>query len=206
MSLHIPASFAVPGIAIPACAAILVIGVWSLTLERINYERAEEIAAAQQANASIALAYEERTARLFAAGRFSADAFAAFGDELQLGAATAVELIGLDGKVLARRAADEPAPGRDLRESTLLQAALAAPRGSLVSVQGIPQYISYRVLAGQPMLVAVATSVQHTLRAFHARETEYQRTAWIATALILLLAAALFVAWLFERSRDEQFR
>jgi diguanylate cyclase (GGDEF)-like protein/PAS domain S-box-containing protein len=205
VSLHIPASFAVPGIAIPACAAALIVALWSVTLERIGYERADEIAAAQRANASIALAYAERSARLRASGGLSPESFAAFGDELDLGDATEVELIGLDGHLYARRAADRVQEST-VTDTALLQAARQAPYGSLVSAQGVPRYISYRVLREHPMLVAVATSVQHTLRAFRAREREYLRHAWIASALIGLLGTGLFVAWLFERSRDEQFR
>jgi diguanylate cyclase (GGDEF)-like protein/PAS domain S-box-containing protein len=205
MSFHIPASFAVPGIAVPACAAALIAAVWSVTLERIGYERAEEITAVQRANASVALAYAERSSRLRASGRLSPESFAAFGDELELGAATEVELIGLDGRLYARRAADH-APGSGVAETAVVQAAREAPHGSLVSAQGVPRYISYRVLRDYPMLVAVATSVQHTLRAFHARERDYVRNAWIASVLIGLLGAGVFVAWLLERSRDEQFR
>jgi len=131
--------------------------------------------------------------------------FAAFGDQLSLGAATTVELIGMDGKVHARRSADGGVAAYR-SDSALLQAAHAWPHGTLVLAEGTPHYVAYRVLPGRPLLIAVSTSVERALLAFRARERQYLRNAWIASGLIVLFATGLFVALLRERARDEQFR
>jgi len=205
VSLHVPKAFAGPGLAVPALAAALVLGVWAATFERIGFERGEEVEAAQQSNAAAALAYEERTLRALATGEAVAKHFAAFGDQLSLGAATTVELIGMDGKVHARRSADGGVAAYR-SDSALLQAAHAWPHGTLVLAEGTPHYVAYRVLPGRPLLIAVSTSVERALLAFRARERQYLRNAWIASGLIVLFATGLFVALLRERARDEQFR
>src|SRR5262249_28744114 len=129
--------------------------------------------------------------------------FAAFGDHLGLGAATTVELIALDGRVLARRSAGG-GPDRYPADSALLQAARAWPQGSLVLAEGTPRYVSYRTLPGRPLVVAVSTSVNRALLAFYGREEQYLRNAWVATVLVLLFGIGLFVALLRERAAAER--
>jgi diguanylate cyclase (GGDEF)-like protein/PAS domain S-box-containing protein len=202
--MHIPRRFAAPGIAIAAFAVLAVGAIWVMTLERISHERAQEVAEARQANAAAALAYEQFTLRSLTAPDF-AQRFAAFGDELELGAATTVELVGLDGTVHARRSTEQ-SPPRDIRGSLLLEAAAQAPHGSFVSIDGVPRFVSYRKVPGAPRVVAVSTSIERALLAFRERERGYLRNGWIASGAVLLLAAGLFVVWLRERAADEQLR
>src|ERR1051325_9841715 len=99
--MHIPKAFTGSGLAVLGLTGALIIAVWAFTFERIGYELGEEVDAAQGTNAAAAVAYEERTLRELAAGGSGlAGRFASFGDNLGLGAATMVELIGMDGRVL----------------------------------------------------------------------------------------------------------
>jgi diguanylate cyclase (GGDEF)-like protein len=206
--MRLPKAFTGTGLAVIGLTGALVFGAWAFTLERIGYERGEEVDAAQRANAAAAIAYEERTLRELGAGKTAggkglAERFAAFGDHLGLGAATTVELIAMDGRVLARRSADG-GPDAYPVDGALLEAARAWPQGSLVLAEGTPRYVSYRTLPGRPLVVAVSTSVNRALLVFRAREEQYLRNAWIATVLVLLFGIGLFVALLRERAGAER--
>ncbi|HYL88684.1 MAG TPA: EAL domain-containing protein, partial [Burkholderiales bacterium] len=206
MALHIPRRFAGPGIAIAAFAVALVAAIWVVTLERISHDRAREVADAQQANAAVAIAYEQFTLRSLAAPAADfAERFASFGDALDLGAASTVELVALDGTVVARRSAEAADP-QSLKGSMLLEAAAQSPRGSFVVAERTPRYVSYRAVPGRALIIAVSTSLERALLAYRERERDYLRNGWIGSGLVLLLAAGLFVVWLRERSADEQLR
>jgi len=116
-----------------------------------------------------------------------------------------VELVALDGRVHARRSADRALPD-DRKGSALLDYAAQAPRGSFVTLQGVPNYVSYRRLPDAPLVVAVSTSLERALLAFRERERGYLANGWMASAVVLALAAGLFAVWLRERAADEQLR
>ena len=206
MALHIPRRFTGPGIAIAVFAVMMVGAIWVVTLERISHDRAREVEEAQHDNAAVALAYEQFTLRTLSAPPADfAERFAAFGDALELGAATTVELVALDGTVVARRSAEAVDP-KSLKGSMLLDAAAQSPRGGFVVAERLPRYVSYRALPGHQLIIAVSTSAERALLAYREREREYMRNGWIASVIVALLATGLFIVWLRERSADEQLR
>jgi len=106
------------------------------------------------------------------------------------------------------RASVLPLAARGPGESALLSAARAARAGSLVTsgADGIPRYLSYRVLEEFPLLVAIDTGVEETLAPFRDRQKSYVRNAWLATLAVLLFAASLIAAWVILDRSGEQFR
>jgi diguanylate cyclase (GGDEF)-like protein/PAS domain S-box-containing protein len=114
-----------------------------------------------------------------------------------LGRGGLVQLVGLDGVSLARRASDHPTFGDDMHESTLMKHSRVAASGSFVGLgrmDGIPRYVSYRTLVDYPVVVAVGTSVDETLAEFTERARKYYLLAQIVSAALALFAVILVAA------------
>ena len=210
-----------PAIAIAAFCALLIAGVAGVTLERISYERGEAVREATRLNSNLAAALEAHVLRSLHAARLApgrpdgaiAGALApenllSFAPGLDLGRTGLFEIAGLDGRVHARFSGGAFSAGQTLSESALLSAARESRQGSLVGsdADGTSRYLSYRVLEGYPLVVAVGTGVDETLARYRASERGYVRTAWLVTIGILLFAASLITAWVVLDRSDERFR
>lgn len=120
--------------------------------------------------------------------------FAAFYRHINLGRDGMVVLVGRDGIVRARQAAQDRSVGHDLKSSPLFESAARSPVGSFVSpgrVDGVPRFISYRTLVDFPLLVVVGTSTEEALAQFRVRELAYYTGMSLGTLLVLLLGLVL---------------
>ncbi|HEY6966305.1 MAG TPA: EAL domain-containing protein [Burkholderiales bacterium] len=202
----------VPVLAIAGFCALLIAGVAALTLERISYERGDAVREAVRLNSIVARTLEAHVLRVLQGGAaprvVAPDDLLSFAPGLDLGRGGLVEVSGMDGHVHARLADGALSGASAPMDGAVLQAAREKREGSLVSTgaDGASRYLSYRVLEGHPLLVAVGTGVDETLAQFRARERGYVRNAWLVTAAILLFAASLISAWVILDRSDEQFR
>ncbi|HVP08392.1 MAG TPA: EAL domain-containing protein [Burkholderiales bacterium] len=201
-----------PAIAIAAFCALLIAGVAALTQERISYERGDAVREATRLHSILARALEAHVLRglhvATAPAAVAPDDLLSFAPGLDLGRSGLVEVTGLDGRVHARLAGGALSGASAQVDGALLSAAREKREGSLVSTNadGVSRYLSYRVLEGYPLLVAVGAGVEETLAQFRARERGYVRTAWLVTIGILLFAASLITAWVVLDRSDERFR
>ena len=209
MTRSLPRRSIGPAIAIAFFCVLVIAGIAVVTLERISYERGEAVSEAVTANARLAVALEEQVLGRLANGSAEGEALLALAPRLGAGEETLLEVVGLDGQVRARRLGEAVSSGQALHDSSLLSSARAAHQGSLVSVDaldGVARYLSFRVVEGQPLLVAVGTPVESTLAPFRQRERNYLRAAALATLLVVLFGASLIAAWVGLGRSDEQFR
>lgn len=101
-------------------------------------------------------------------------------------------LIGLDGITVARRNGDTISFGDDARKSQLFKELPQATSGHYVAVaasDGQLRTISYRQVAGQPLVVVVASSLARVLESVRERERIYWAVAALTTLLVLAVAA-----------------
>src|SRR6185295_12368550 len=89
-----------------------------------------------------------------------------FYKSIDLGEDSVMQLVALDGTLLARRSGDKPIASLDMSSSTLLTRAALANVGSFVSsgrLDGVVRYMSYRVLSDYGLVVSVGASQKHVL-------------------------------------------
>ena len=108
-----------------------------------------------------------------------------------------VELVGLDGVSYARHSGSGAAGGQDMRGSRLLELARSEEAGSYVSLgrgDGVPRYLSFRVLREYGLVVAAGRSAAHVLAESNQRRTWYLLGASLATLFAVASCAGIVVA------------
>jgi len=123
--------------------------------------------------------------------------FSAFFRNIDLGRDSMIQLVGLDGVVRARRSGTRNEYGQDLKQNNLFKNLAHSPVGSFVTsgrISGVVRHMSYRVVSGYPLVVAVSTSVEEVLGKFRDRRRNYLAGAALASLLVLLFACGLLIA------------
>lgn len=130
--------------------------------------------------------------------------FTDFHRQAALGDAGLLELTGLDGVVRGRKLGGVTSFGSDATSFEWFQRRQTAPEGELLdeagTLDGVARIVSYRTMAGYPLMVAVGTSYDAEMAAALQRRTTYLVVAAIATAG-LLLAGGLLIAMLARQRR-----
>jgi PAS domain S-box-containing protein len=133
--------------------------------------------------------------------------FSKFYDEVELGPARAVLLVGRDGIVRARRFQDQTEIGQDLRKSPMFARLASEPVGHHEVVGVIDQrrrFASYRAMPDFPLIVAVSDLASSALAAFERRRTAYLASAFVFTLFVGAFCAALIAAGRRERRQSAQ--
>jgi signal transduction histidine kinase len=122
-----------------------------------------------------------------------------------------VAFVGFDGKLRARRLRSAISFGSDASGNTHLQKILAEketkPSGSMLvqsEVDGVSRLVSFQVIPALAMVVIVGTASDEALAAAAQREQHYLRIAGGATALFIMLAAALSAFVIHQRKHTSQ--
>lgn len=122
-----------------------------------------------------------------------------------------VAFVGFDGKLRARRLRSAISFGSDASGNTHLQKILAEkdtkPNGSMLvqsEVDGVARLVSFQVIPALAMVVIVGTASDEALAAAGQREQHYLRIAAGATALFIMLAAALSAFVIRQRKHTAQ--
>jgi len=140
----------------------------------------------------------------------AADYLAQGSRHFELGERGQLILLGEDGIARARRVGQTVHDAVDMNDSRLLARARQAGNGSFVSrgrVDGVPRFMSYRTLAGYPLVAAIGIPVDEALAEAASRKRLYYASAAAGTLATLLLAAALLVAlWRQNLALVEQQR
>lgn len=120
------------------------------------------------------------------------------------------QIVATDGIALVRRVGDVVVHGVDLRGSNLLRAAAASQAGNIVTsgrVDGVPRFVSYRVLADYPLVVAVGQAVDEALEPYARDRRDLLISVTAFTVVILVLAGFLVLAFRKEaRAASELVR
>jgi signal transduction histidine kinase len=122
-----------------------------------------------------------------------------------------VAFVGFDGKLRARRLRSSISFGSDASGNTHLQKILAErdskPSGSMLvqsEVDGVSRLVSFQIIPALAMVVIVGTASDEALAAAAQREQHYLRIATGATALFIMLAAALSAFFIRQRKHTAQ--
>ncbi|HTP96761.1 MAG TPA: PAS domain S-box protein, partial [Burkholderiales bacterium] len=113
------------------------------------------------------------------------------------GANGMLALVGLDGVTRVMRTGQQASFGLDLSGGALLRAQALEPAGNYVSSgegDGITRLLSYRTLAGYPLIAVAGGARDELLAPFEARRERYYFGATFAGALLVLLCGALIAA------------
>lgn len=133
--------------------------------------------------------------------------FSEFYGELDIGSGGSITLMGVDGIVRARQAADSTVVGQDISQSPLMTQALSHPVGQYRAASLVDQerrIYSYRRLAEYPLVVSVGQSEKDVFAEFNGRRERYLQ--WGAAATTLILAFAFCAVVLVMRMRESQLR
>jgi signal transduction histidine kinase/FixJ family two-component response regulator len=117
-------------------------------------------------------------------------------DDLDVGRHGIVAMFGRDGILRARSALDDKNIGRDLSDTVLYRAALAAPSGFLRDtspIDGVRRLLSFRGVAGYPLIVVAGFDETEFLAGSLGVRRLYFGVAGAATAMLLIMA--LLVTW-----------
>ena len=123
--------------------------------------------------------------------------FSSFYQHIDIGARGMIQLVSIEGVVLARRAGERRTYGEDMSRSTLIGRAATDKAGSFVArgiSDGVQRFMSYRVVRGFPLVVAVGISVEEALANFAKRARVYFAGATLGTVLILVIAGIMMAA------------
>jgi PAS domain S-box-containing protein len=116
---------------------------------------------------------------------------------LDLGPRGIIQLVGLDGVVRVRRVGSTKSVGREMKDSSLLAMAAAAPTASFVSrgvhSDGLPRLQSYRVLAEHALVVSVGKTEADVLAVFDRRRLYYYGGAAAATLGVIVFAVIVLI-------------
>lgn len=131
--------------------------------------------------------------------------FTAFYRQADLGEKGMLELTGLDGVVRGRKAGGGVSFGADARGLSWFQQRATAPEGDLVAVDasgavdGVTRVLSYRSMAGYPLMVTVGSAYDEVLAPVMQRRTQYLAVA--AGVSVALLSFALLLIVVLARQR-----
>ncbi|MDX5363268.1 MAG: diguanylate cyclase, partial [Pseudazoarcus pumilus] len=135
------------------------------------------------------------------------DNFTDFYRQADLGRRGLLELTGLDGVMRGRKVGSEGSFGLDARAMPWFDRQAGMPAGSLLddgtALDGVPRVVSYRRMAGYPLMVVVGTPVEDALQPVWQRSRGYVLAAGTAT-LVLLVFAALLMLVLARQRRATQ--
>jgi signal transduction histidine kinase/CheY-like chemotaxis protein len=117
-------------------------------------------------------------------------------DDLDVGRRGLVAMFGRDGILRARSGLDDKIIGRDVSATLPFRAAMTVPQGFLIDtspVDGVRRLLSYRSVAGYPLVVVAGFDEAEFLAESLALRKLYFGGAGAATAMLLTLA--LLVGW-----------
>eukprot|EP01030_Chromulinospumella_sphaerica_P000965 gene965-947_t len=121
--------------------------------------------------------------------------FTDFYRQADLGARGLLELAGLDGVVRGRKAGGQISFGADARGLPWFQQRGQDPEGELIddtgAVDGVPRILSYRSMAGYPLMVTVGSASDEVLAPVMQRRVEYLALAAAASVALLCFGALL---------------
>lgn len=130
--------------------------------------------------------------------------FTDFYRQADLGEQGLLELAGLDGVVRGRKAGGAASFGADARGLPWFQSRTAAPEGDLVdaggAVDGVPRILSYRSMAGYPLMVTVGTAYDEVLAPAMQRRANYLAVAAGASGTLLCFALLLIAVLARQRA------
>ena len=133
--------------------------------------------------------------------------FASFYDQIDLGPQSLVVLTGTDGFVRARKSDAEGSEGLQrfsMKETPLFKMMLPqGDHGSFIGispVDKVERVLDYRVVKGEPLIVAVGTSMAFALQGYEKRKL-MMFWAGGGVSLMIVLFAAIFVNQLSRRMR-----
>lgn len=123
--------------------------------------------------------------------------FTGFYNQADLGGRGMLELTGLDGVVRARKIGQENSYGQDARQLGWFVRQSESQTGSFIDdgalLDGVARIVSYRVLPGYPVMVAVGTAYDDALAPVLQRRTYYLAAAGAGSAILLVFAYLLIV-------------
>ena len=123
--------------------------------------------------------------------------FSSFYQHIDIGERGMIQLVSLEGVVLARRAGERRTYGEDMTRSTLLGRAAKEASGSFLArgiSDGVQRFMSYRTVRGYPLVVAVGASVEEALANSGKRARLYFAGTSLGTFLMLVFAGLMMVA------------
>lgn len=135
--------------------------------------------------------------------------FTDFHRQANLGPGGLLELTGLDGTVRGRKIDEDRGFGMDARDLPWFQRRAQAPAGSFVdnsSLDGVPRIISYRTMAGYPLMVTVGTASTSALAPTQGRRGGYLWLAGSVSAGLLLFTTLLMLALSRQRAAAQALR
>lgn len=130
--------------------------------------------------------------------------FTDFYRQADLGAQGLLELTGLDGVVRGRKSGGNVSFGADARSLPWFQRQAAAPEDDLIdahgAVDGVPRILSYRSMAGHPLMVTVGSASSEVLEPVMQRRAGYLALAAGASVALLCFGALLIVVLARQRA------
>lgn len=130
--------------------------------------------------------------------------FTDFYRQADLGAQGLLELTGLDGVVRGRKSGGKVSFGADARSLPWFQRQAAAPEDDLIdahgAVDGVPRILSYRSMAGHPLMVTVGSASSEVLEPVMQRRAGYLALAAGASVALLCFGALLIVVLARQRA------
>lgn len=130
--------------------------------------------------------------------------FTDFYRQADLGAQGLLELTGLDGVVRGRKSGGKVSFGADARSLPWFQRQAAAPEDDLIdahgAVDGVPRILSYRSMAGHPLMVTVGSASGEVLEPVMQRRAGYLALAAGASVALLCFGALLIVVLARQRA------
>ncbi|WP_240794543.1 diguanylate cyclase domain-containing protein [Azoarcus sp. DD4] len=130
--------------------------------------------------------------------------FTDFYRQADLGSQGLLELTGLDGIVRGRKIGGESMFGLEAAGLTWFQRRAAASMGDFMdggdAVDGVKRIVSYRSMAGYPLMVTVGTAYADELAPVLQRRSTYLAMAGSATAALLVFAGMLMLVLARQRA------
>ena len=130
--------------------------------------------------------------------------FTDFYRQADLGAQGLLELTGLDGVVRGRKSGGKVSFGADARSLPWFQRQAAASEDDLIdahgAVDGVPRILSYRSMAGHPLMVTVGSASSEVLEPVMQRRAGYLALAAGASVALLCFGALLIVVLARQRA------
>jgi PAS domain S-box-containing protein len=130
--------------------------------------------------------------------------FTDFYRQADLGTQGLLELTGLDGVVRGRKSGGKVSFGADARSLPWFQRQAAAPEDDLIdahgALDGVPRILSYRSMAGHPLMVTVGSASSEVLEPVMQRRAGYLALAAGASVALLCFGALLIVVLARQRA------